>query len=156
MKGCGAPQHGSAAQPTDQAGAQRLPTGQELCPRPCNRREDLTKNIGAPRHLALRVLHPGDHASRRGNKALKLVPFLSAFASLKDPACQAYYDRKRSEGKRHNQAPVALARRRCDTLYAMLRDVHPLHPKGRRFDLTNSSQPGPGRAQGSSTKPGYA
>lgn len=64
----------------------------------------------------------GDHASRRGNKALKRVLFLSAFASLKDPTCRAYYDRKRSEGKRHNQALVALARRRCDTLYAMLRD----------------------------------
>jgi transposase len=64
----------------------------------------------------------GDHASRRGNKALKRVLFLSAFASLKDPACRAYYNRKRSEGKRHNQALIALARRRCDTLYAMLRD----------------------------------
>jgi transposase len=28
----------------------------------------------------------GDHASRRGNKALNRVLFLSAFASLKDPA----------------------------------------------------------------------
>ena len=28
--------------------------------------------------------------------------FLSAFASLKDPANRAYYDRKRAEGKRHN------------------------------------------------------
>jgi transposase len=64
----------------------------------------------------------GDHSSRRGNKALKRVLFLSAFASLKDPACRAYYDGKRSEGKRHNQALIALARRRCNTLYAMLRD----------------------------------
>lgn len=40
----------------------------------------------------------GDHASRKGNKALKRVLFLSAFASLKDPVCRAYYDRKRSEG----------------------------------------------------------
>jgi transposase len=64
----------------------------------------------------------GDHASRRGNKALNGALFLSAFASLKDPACRAYYDRKRSEGKRHNHALVALALKRCDTLYAMLRD----------------------------------
>lgn len=35
---------------------------------------------------------------------------------------RAYYDRKRAEGKRHNQALIALARRRCDTLYGMLRD----------------------------------
>ncbi|RNL50488.1 IS110 family transposase, partial [Arthrobacter oryzae] len=33
-----------------------------------------------------------------------------------------YYDRKRAEGKRHNQALIALARRRCDVLFAMLRD----------------------------------
>jgi transposase, IS111A/IS1328/IS1533 len=46
----------------------------------------------------------GSQASRRGNKALKRVLFLSAFASLKaDPASRAYYDRKCSEGKRHNQ-----------------------------------------------------
>ncbi|MHB8428879.1 MAG: IS110 family transposase, partial [Acidiferrobacterales bacterium] len=35
---------------------------------------------------------------------------------------RAYYDRKISQGKRHNQALIALARRRCDVLYAMLRD----------------------------------
>lgn len=64
----------------------------------------------------------GDRASRRGNKVLKRTLYLSAFAALKDPRSRAYYDRKRAEGKRHNQALIALARRRCDTLYAMLRD----------------------------------
>lgn len=63
-----------------------------------------------------------DRASRRGNKVLKRTLYLSAFAALKDPRSRAYYDRKRAEGKRHNQALIALARRRCDTLYAMLRD----------------------------------
>jgi len=63
-----------------------------------------------------------DHASRKGNKVLKRTLYLSAFAALKDPLSKAYYDRKRAEGKRHNQALIALARRRCDTLYAMLRD----------------------------------
>ena len=33
-----------------------------------------------------------------------------------------YYDRKRAQGKKHNQALIALARRRCDVIYAMLRD----------------------------------
>src|SRR5699024_8808296 len=48
--------------------------------------------------------------SRRGNKVLKRVLFLSAFASIKgDPVSRAYYDRKRAEGKRHNQAIIALA-----------------------------------------------
>jgi hypothetical protein len=48
--------------------------------------------------------------------------FLSAFAALRDPISRAYYDRKIAQGKRHNQALIALARRRCDVLFAMLRD----------------------------------
>ncbi len=64
----------------------------------------------------------GDHPSKKGNKSLKRAFFLSAFAALKDPLSRAYYDRKRAEGKRHNQALIALARRRCDVLFAMLRD----------------------------------
>ncbi|HEY9356913.1 MAG TPA: IS110 family transposase [Arthrobacter sp.] len=70
-----------------------------------------------------------DHASRKGNKVLKRTLYLSAFAALKDPLSRAYYDRKRAEGKRHNQALIALARRRCDTLFAMLRDGSLYHPK---------------------------
>lgn len=64
----------------------------------------------------------GDHPSRKGNKVLKRALFLSAFASLHDPVSRTYYDRKRSEGKKHNQAVIALARRRCNVLFAMLRD----------------------------------
>ena len=64
----------------------------------------------------------GEHPSRRGNKALKRALFLSAFAALRDPLSRAYYTRKMSQGKRHNQALIALARRRCDVLFAMMRD----------------------------------
>ena len=64
----------------------------------------------------------GEHPSRRGNKILKRAMFLSAFAALRDPESRAYYDRKIAQGKRHNQALIALARRRSDVLYAMLRD----------------------------------
>ena len=64
----------------------------------------------------------GEHPSRRGNKILKRALFLSAFAALRDPVSRAYYDRKIAQGKRHNQALIALARRRCDVIYAMLRD----------------------------------
>jgi transposase len=64
----------------------------------------------------------GEQASRRGNKILKRALFLSAFAALHDPESRAYYDRKRAQGKRHNQALIALARRRSDVLFAMLRD----------------------------------
>jgi hypothetical protein len=56
--------------------------------------------------------------------------FLSAFAALHDPASRAYYDRKRTEGKKHNAALICLARRRCDVLYAMLRTKTPYrHPE---------------------------
>ncbi|MCC2029998.1 IS110 family transposase [Microbacterium sp. YMB-B2] len=64
----------------------------------------------------------GEYSSRRGNKVLKNAMFLSAFAALRDPESRAYYDRKTAQGKRHNQALLALARRRSDVLYAMLRD----------------------------------
>jgi transposase len=64
----------------------------------------------------------GEYSSRRGNKILKNAMFLSAFAALRNPESRAYYDRKVAQGKRHNQALLALARRRSDVLYAMLRD----------------------------------
>ena len=60
--------------------------------------------------------------TRRGNKALKRALGLSAVAALRDPLSRAYYTRKMSQGKRHNQALIALARRRCDVLFAMMRD----------------------------------
>ncbi|GAA3183134.1 hypothetical protein GCM10020255_078230 [Rhodococcus baikonurensis] len=48
--------------------------------------------------------------------------FLSAFAALHDPTSRTYYDRKRAEGKKHNAALICLARRRCDVLFAMLKN----------------------------------
>lgn len=57
-----------------------------------------------------------------GNKALKRVFYQSAFCSLNQPDSRAFYDRKRQEGKRHHQAVIALARRRVNVLWAMLRD----------------------------------
>ena len=51
--------------------------------------------------------------------------FLAAFASLRDPAPKAFYDRKRTEGKRHKAALICLARRRCDVILAMLRTGQP-------------------------------
>ena len=67
----------------------------------------------------------GEHPPRGGNKVLKRALFLSAFAALSDPVSRAYYDRKIAQHKRHNEALIALARRRCDVLYAMLRDGKP-------------------------------
>lgn len=53
---------------------------------------------------------------------MQLELFPSAFAALRDPISRAYYARKISQGKRHKQALIGLARRRCDVLFAMLRD----------------------------------
>ena len=64
-----------------------------------------------------------ERVSHSGNKRLKRALFLSAFASIRfDPTSRAYYDRKRAQGKRHNQALIALAHRRLTVLFAMIRD----------------------------------
>ena len=60
---------------------------------------------------------------RAGNRRLKRALVLSAARSV--DFCEesrAYYDRKRSEGRCHYSAVVALARRRINVMYAMLRD----------------------------------
>ncbi|WP_435203041.1 IS110 family transposase [Janibacter sp. GS2] len=71
----------------------------------------------------------GEHPSRSGNKNLKRAMFLAAFAALHDPTSRTYYDRKRAQGKKHNAALICLARRRCDVIYAMLRDGTPYQPR---------------------------
>jgi hypothetical protein len=42
-----------------------------------------------------------------------------------NPESQAFYRRKRAEGKRHTQAVIALARRRVNVPWALLRDNRP-------------------------------
>jgi transposase len=64
-----------------------------------------------------------DRRMRGGNKVLKRVFYYSAFSSLRSSSeSRAFYDRKRAEGKRHTQALIALARRRVNVVWAMLRD----------------------------------
>lgn len=61
-----------------------------------------------------------------GDKGLKRVFYQAAFCSIqRDPTSRTFYDRKRSEGKRHHQALIALVRRKINVLYAILRDRHP-------------------------------
>ena len=68
----------------------------------------------------------GEFPARSGNKHLKRALFLSAFAALRsDPTSRAYYDRKRAEGKKYNAALISLSRRRCDVLFAMLKNREP-------------------------------
>jgi transposase len=60
---------------------------------------------------------------RRYDRRLLRACYLSAQIAIRtDPPSRTYYDRKRSEGKTHTQAVIALARRRLNVLWAMLRD----------------------------------
>ncbi|WP_183130573.1 IS110 family transposase [Rhodococcus sp. SBT000017] len=66
---------------------------------------------------------------RRYDRRLLRVAYLSAQLSVRScPESKVYYERKRAEGKRHTQAVLALARRRSNVLWAMLRDAKPYNP----------------------------
>jgi len=66
------------------------------------------------------------HRPRRFNRRLLRTCYLAALSSLKNsPASRTFYDRKRAEGKSHKQALIALARRRINVTWAMLRDHTP-------------------------------
>lgn len=63
------------------------------------------------------------HRPRRYNRGLQRVFYTSALISIRCcPESRRFYDRKRAEGKRHTQAVLALARRRVNVLWALLRD----------------------------------
>ncbi|MGW0252796.1 IS110 family transposase [Nocardia goodfellowii] len=60
---------------------------------------------------------------RRYDRRLLRACYLAALVATRcDPSSKAFYQRKRAEGKRHVQALIALARRRLNVLWAMLRD----------------------------------
>ncbi|MFE9790093.1 IS110 family transposase [Nocardia salmonicida] len=59
---------------------------------------------------------------RRYDRRLLRACYLAAqVATIHDPVSRTYYQRKRSEGKNHTQAVIALARRRLNVLWAMMR-----------------------------------
>jgi transposase len=61
--------------------------------------------------------------ARRGNKVLKPLLYRSAFSCISyHQRSEDFYRKKRAEGKGHHQAVIALARRRVNVLWAMLRD----------------------------------
>ncbi len=69
----------------------------------------------------------GNHKRpRRYDRRLLRACYLSAQIAIRtDAASRHYYNRKRTEGKTHTQAVLALARRRLNVLWAMLRDDAP-------------------------------
>lgn len=67
---------------------------------------------------------------RRYNRRLQRVFCTSALFSIRHCGdSRRFYDRKLAEGKLHIQAVLALARRRVNVLWALLRD-------GRRYEAT--------------------
>ncbi|MFF3607897.1 IS110 family transposase [Streptomyces sp. NPDC002463] len=67
---------------------------------------------------------------QRYNRRLQRVLYTSALFSIRrSDESRRFYDRKSAEGKRHTQAVLALARRRVNVLWALLRD-------GRCYELT--------------------
>ncbi|MEX5638064.1 IS110 family transposase [Parafrankia sp. FMc2] len=57
------------------------------------------------------------HRPRRHHRGLQRVFYTSALVSIRcNDQSRTFYDRKRSEGKRHTQAVLALARRRVNVL----------------------------------------
>lgn len=103
-------------------------------------------NFASPDHLAAYAgLAPVPHDSgrrvnnlhrpHRYNRDLLRVFYVSALIAAQRPgASRDYYQRKRREGKHHIQAVLALARRRVNVLWALLRDNRP-------FTLTPPATP---------------
>ncbi|WP_086866586.1 IS110 family transposase [Streptomyces viridochromogenes] len=57
------------------------------------------------------------------HRSLQRVFYTSALVSVRyDPNSRKFYDRKRAEGKKHVQAVLALARRRDNVIWALIRD----------------------------------
>lgn len=72
---------------------------------------------------------------RRYCRRLLRVFYMSAKVAARScPVSRAFYERKRAEGKGHKQAIIALARRRVNVLWALIRD-------GRTFKITAPQTP---------------
>ncbi|GFZ96542.1 IS110 family transposase [Nesterenkonia alkaliphila] len=68
------------------------------------------------------------HRPRRYNRRLLRTCYLAAQIAVRCCAVsQAFYQRKRLKGKNHKQAVLALARRRINVIWAMLRDKTEFH-----------------------------
>lgn len=92
---------------------------------------DSFANAGRLASAAGLVPVPRDSGRRTGNlhrpvrysRKLRRVFYLSAqTAMMRDGPNRDYYLKKRGEGQKHVQALIALARRRVDVLWALLRD----------------------------------
>lgn len=100
---------------------------------------DLANFENADRLASIAGLAPVPHDSgrisgnlkrpRRYDRRLLRACYLAAHNSLRtNPESRAFYNRKRAAGKRHNQAVLALARRRINVTWALLRDQTTYQP----------------------------
>lgn len=82
----------------------------------------------------------GNHrGARRFHRPLRQLFWMAAFTAIRTcPASRAYYDKKRAEGKDHHPALLALARRRVDVIWALIRDQ-------KKYTQPKASQPAPAR-----------
>jgi transposase len=72
----------------------------------------------------------GAKKKRKCNRILKNAMCESAWISIQsDESSRAYYRKKRTEGKTHKAAVLALARHRVDIIYAMLKNGSMYEPK---------------------------
>ena len=69
------------------------------------------------------------HRPQQYHRGLQRVFYTSALISIRcNPDSRRFYDRKRAEGKRHTQAVLALARRRVNVMWALIRDGRCFQP----------------------------
>jgi transposase len=63
------------------------------------------------------------HRPRRFNRPLRRTLYLAAQSAMVRPGPNRdYYLKKRAQGRTHTEAVIALARRRVDVLWALLRE----------------------------------
>jgi len=68
--------------------------------------------------------------SKRGSPYLRKALFQAALvAAFHDPVFSAFYQKKRAEGKRHLTAIGAVARKLCNTIFAVLKNNTPYTPQ---------------------------
>ena len=71
-----------------------------------------------------------NHMSKRGSPYLRHAIFLAATtSSFHNSPLNAYYKKKRDQGKHHLTATGAVARKLTSVIYAVLRDSKPYEPK---------------------------
>ncbi|HET6357112.1 IS110 family transposase [Streptomyces sp.] len=92
-----------------------------------SRRSDLTadrtRSVNRLRAMGGGRCRRRGHRPRRYHRGLQRVFYQSALVSVRTcEESRRFYQRKRAEGKRHTQAILALARRRVNVLWALIRD----------------------------------